>query len=166
MQCVSTVQFTLLINGGIFSNFIPSRGLRQGDPLSPNLFILGSEVLLRIIDKEVNLGRMNGVKIGVSAPPITKLCYGDDSILFCGARMEEVRTLMSCINTYYSWSDQSINLEKFGVFFSKGVHTQFRNQIKTIWGLKSLQQHTKYLGVPLFLSKNKKENFQFRQRKA
>jgi hypothetical protein len=85
MQCVSTVQFTLLLNGGICANFSPSRELRQGDPLSPYLFILGSEVLLRLIDKEVNQGKIKGVKIGVSAPPITKLSYADDLILFCRA---------------------------------------------------------------------------------
>ena len=56
MQCVCSVQFTLLLNGGIWSNFCPSRGLRQGDPLFPYLFILGSEVLLRLLNRKVQQG--------------------------------------------------------------------------------------------------------------
>jgi hypothetical protein len=161
MQCVTTVQFTLLLNGGIHSNVTPSRGLRQGDPLSPYLFILGSEVLLRLIDKEVNQGKLKGVKIGISIPPITKLCYADDLILFCRARIDDVRSLMSCLNSYCSWLGQSISIEKSGIFFSKGVHGNFKNQLKSIWGFKTFPENTKYLGIPLFLSNNKRRDFKY-----
>ena len=58
----------------------PSRGLRQGDLISPYLFILGSEVLLRLINKEVAQKKLSIVKVSNIAPPISKLCYADDII--------------------------------------------------------------------------------------
>ena len=125
MQCVSTVQFTLLLNGGICSNFCPFRGLRQGDPLSPYLFILGSKVFMRLINREIQQGSLMGVKIGNTAPPISKLCYVDDIILICRARADEVRSLMNCLDTYCAWSSQSICLENSRVFYSKG-NVQFK----------------------------------------
>ena len=52
-------------------------------------------------------------------------------------------------------------MEKSGTFFSKGVHAQFKNQLKSIWGLNHLPQNMKYLGVRLFLSNNKKKDCSF-----
>ena len=97
MQCVSTVQITLLLNRGMCSSFCPSRGLRHGDPLSPYLFILGNEVLLRLINREIQHGSLTGVKIGSSTSPISKLCYVDDVILICRARTYKVRASMHCL---------------------------------------------------------------------
>jgi hypothetical protein len=161
MQCVCSVQFTLLLNGGIWSNFFPSCGLIQGDPLSPYLFILGSEVILRLLNRKVQQGFLMGVKLGNSAPLISKLCYADDVILLCRARMDDVQSLMSCINTYCAWSGQMVSIEKSGAFYSKGVHTQFQKQVKCLWCLKTLPQSTKYLCVPLFLSHNRKKDFSY-----
>lgn len=76
----------------------------DGDPLSPYFFILGSEVLLLLINRETQKGHLMGVKLGNSALPISKLCYADDVILLCRAKLNEVQALMNCINTYCSWS--------------------------------------------------------------
>lgn len=144
----------------------PSRGLRQSDPQSPHLFIMGSEVLARLINREVNNRKIKGVKVSYSAPEISKLFYADDVILFSKTKIGEINALMNCINTYRACSGQSINLEKSGVFASKGVHQQFLHQVKHLWGLRKLSQGAKYLGVPLFLSSNRKKDFSYLKEKG
>ena len=64
---------------------------------------------------------------------------------------------MIILRKYCEWSGQQINFEKSGFFASKGVHSQFLNQLRNQRGLKKLFQGTKYLGVPLFLSSSKKD---------
>uniref|UniRef100_A0A2N9G7C7 Reverse transcriptase domain-containing protein n=1 Tax=Fagus sylvatica TaxID=28930 RepID=A0A2N9G7C7_FAGSY len=160
-QCISTVQFTLLLNGTKSTSITPSRGLRQGDPLSPYLFILCADVLAKLINREVARGSITGVKLGVGAASITKLFYADDVLLFCGAKVSEVDALMKCLEKYCLWSGQSISVEKSGIFASKGVHRNFISQVKNEWGFKQLSQGVKYLGVPLFLTKNKSKDFAY-----
>ena len=132
-QCLSTVQFSILLSGGQCPSFIPSRGIRQGDPISPYLFILGSEVLCRLINKEISPGRLSAIKVSGNAPSISKLCYADDLILFCKAKMSELNVLKNFLEKYCYWSGQVISVEKSGVFPSKGVNPQFLNQIKSCW---------------------------------
>jgi hypothetical protein len=74
--------------------FHPSRGVRQGDPLSPYLFILCNEVLSKLINRVVVNGRLKGVKVAPGAPIVSSLCYADDVLLFCGAKAAEVNVLM------------------------------------------------------------------------
>jgi hypothetical protein len=160
-QCISTVSFTLLLNGFKSSSFIPGWGLRQRDPLSPYLFILCSEVLSRIINREVDRGVIQGVKLGPGAPPIAKLFYADDVLLFCKAKIGEVNMLLNYVDKYCQWFGQSISVEKSGIFAFKGVPRQFLLQVNNQWGFKQLPNGVKYLGVPLFLSHNKSMNFAY-----
>ena len=160
-QCISIVKYTLLLNGSISRSINPSRGIKQGDPLSPYLFILCSEVLSRLVNREVESGNLKGVKIAPRAPPISKLLYADDVLLFCGAQVVEVGVLMRCVDKYCKWSGQAISMEKSGFFVSKRVHGQFSLQIRNQWGFKKLAKDGKYLGLPLFLSPNKSKDFSF-----
>uniref|UniRef100_A0A2N9ISI0 CCHC-type domain-containing protein n=1 Tax=Fagus sylvatica TaxID=28930 RepID=A0A2N9ISI0_FAGSY len=121
----------------------------------------GFPVLSRLINREVESGNLKGVKIAPRAPPISKLLYADDVLLFCGARVWEVGVLMGCVDKYCKWSGQAISMEKSGFFVSKGVHGQFSLQIRNQWGFKKLAKDVKYLGLPLFLSPNKSKDFSF-----
>ena len=63
MECVTSVQYTLLINGNITQSFTPRKGLRQGDPLSPYLFLMCANILSQALMKAKNQKRIKGVKI-------------------------------------------------------------------------------------------------------
>jgi hypothetical protein len=80
--CISSSSFSILINGSLFGMISPARGLRQGDPLSPFLLILGSEVFSRLMIHEASLGHINGIKIARNNPAIHHLLFVDDLLIF------------------------------------------------------------------------------------
>jgi hypothetical protein len=104
MQCVSSVSFSILINGGKTDSFKHSRGLKQRDPLSPYLFILCQDVLSRLIDRQFNSGAINGVKMNPFGLAFTHVMYADDLMLFAKATSREVLVLDDCLELYCQWS--------------------------------------------------------------
>ena len=127
--------------------------------MSLYLIIIGSKVLACLINMQVNRNNTKGVKLAANAPMVTKLRYADDVRLFCNAKLGDVKKMMECLETYCEWSGHSISWDKSGVFASKRVHPQFLKQVKNRWGLKKLPRGTNYLGIPLFLSRSKNEDF-------
>ena len=89
--CISSVQFSVLVNGSPEGFFRNSRGIRQGDPLSPLLFFLVMEVLSRMLRKVETEGLIRGFSAGGNAHEglrISHLLFADDTILFCNADPE------------------------------------------------------------------------------
>jgi hypothetical protein len=109
---------SVLINGGKSKHFLPSRGLRQGDPLSPYLFILCQEVLSRIIDREHMARNLFGVKMNVGGPEVTNVMFANDLMLFSKASSRDVLALNSCLEKYCLWSGQLVNRGK-SVLYSR-----------------------------------------------
>ena len=130
MACLSSVSFEVLVNGGKSNHLVPRRGLRQGDSLSPYLFILGQEVLSRMLDRELMEGNINGAKPSIRSPALTHVMYTDDIVLFSKVTTHDARTLSKCLEKYYDRSGQSINRAKSGIFFSKHTLVENRRAIK------------------------------------
>ena len=91
MSCVSTPSFSVCINGKPFGNISPLRGIRQGDPLSPYLFLLFAEGFTSLLAQVEMERRLHGVSICRRAPCITNLLFADDSLVFCRVTQEEVQ---------------------------------------------------------------------------
>ena len=100
IACVSSVSFEVVINGGKSEYFKPSRGLRQGDPLSPYLFILYQEVLSRFIEHDLKLKNIAGIKSSISGPTISHVMYADDIILFTKASRKDAESLVKTLEKY------------------------------------------------------------------
>ena len=159
--CLSSVTFEIMVNGGKSESFTPSKGLRQGDPLSFYLFILGQEVLSRLLDHEVRTKNISGIKASSRGSTITHVMYADDIILFSKATSKDAYNINAVLEKYCSWSRQRISNNKSGVFFSKHTHPSHCRHIKEILQLKILKKDGMYLGAPLILSKSSSLDFSY-----
>ncbi|KAF7826534.1 uncharacterized protein G2W53_017698 [Senna tora] len=100
MQIVSTVSYTSMLNGQYVGFFQPQRGVRQGDPLSPYIFLLCSNILSGMLNKLEKEKKLQGIPFGRGDPAITHLMYADDTILFFKARMEECSMVKQLLDSY------------------------------------------------------------------
>jgi hypothetical protein len=120
MRLVSTVSFLVLFNGTPMEEFRPSRGIRQGDPISPYLFLLGAEGLSCVLKNLDQSSALHGLQVATTAPAVNHLLFADDSLLFFQASKEGALELREVLDTYCSASGQRINMDKSSIFFSKG----------------------------------------------
>ena len=82
MRCITSVSFFVLFNGQRLQEFKPTRGIRQGDPISPYLFLLCAEGLSCVLKGEGANQYVNGIQISCTYPKINHLLFADDCLLF------------------------------------------------------------------------------------
>ena len=149
MECISTVSYSILINGEPSPIIHPTRGLRQGDPLSPFLFLICSEGLHSLLHQAAEAKQIRGVSICKRGPRLTHLFFADDSVIFCRASLVECRKIQELLECYEKASSQQLNRSKTGLFFSKSTPLVITDQIKEALGVQEIKQFEKYLGLLL-----------------
>lgn len=92
--------YSVLINGQPYGHIIPGRGIRQGDPLSPSLFVLCTEALIHILNQAERRGKISGIQFYNSGTSVNHLLFADDTLLVCKANKEECEEIMKCLSTY------------------------------------------------------------------
>ncbi|RVX00254.1 putative mitochondrial protein [Vitis vinifera] len=95
--CLSSVSFAILVNGSAKGWVKASRGLRQGDPLSPFLFTLVADVLSRMLMRAEERNMLEGFRVGRNRTRVSHLQFADDTIFFSNSREEELQTLKSLL---------------------------------------------------------------------
>lgn len=115
MNCVTTVSYSLLINGGLTKPFKAKRGLRQGDPMSPYLFVLSMEYLGRELEQLAKNGNFN------YHPRCRKLksihvCFADDLLMYCRADLISVKLLNEAFKNFSKVSGLQANPDKSSLY--------------------------------------------------
>lgn len=161
--CISSVSYQVLLNGEPKGKITPSRGIRQGDPLSPFLFILLTEALISQIQGAEREGRITGLKIARNSPQISHLLFADDSLFFCRADIQQCSKLVRIINTYGLSSGRQLNVNKSSILFGSKVPPDIKSELKRSLGISKEGGMGVYLGLPEKICGSKKQAFAFIQ---
>ena len=148
------------VNDEVCGFFQPTRGLRQGDPLSPYLFLICMEVLTRVLRKAILTKKSSiGFKITPKAEKIPCLLFADDSLLFCRTNLESCRHLSNLLSKFCQSSGQLINFHKSSVTFSKNASAHDRQVVSSIFKITHQDILGKYLGCSMFKGRPNTEMF-------
>ena len=161
MACITTVQTNVLWNGNRNTFFRPQRGIRQGDPLSPYIFVLCMDKLSHIISEEVEKGNWKAIQAGRNGPHVSHLMFADDLLLFGQATMTQIDCMCSSLKTFCDMSGQKVSVEKTSILFSKGVPTSVKRGIVSRSGYREVYSLGKYLGIPLIGRMPKRSDYDY-----
>ncbi|KAL6205977.1 hypothetical protein ACLB2K_023228 [Fragaria x ananassa] len=156
---LGSAHLSILINGATEGFFTCSRGVRQGDPLSPILFCLAEEVLSRGISKLAEEGHIDLLSAPLGITPPSHVLFADDIMVFMRGTKRSLKTLMHFMEEYGLNSGQQINKAKSLVFLGKYAYRR-RAIIRKILGVRPGSLPFTYLGVPIFQGRPRRIYFQ------
>lgn len=161
MKCVWSVSYRVKFNRKLTDVFLPQRGLRQGDPLSPYLFILCAEAFSILLQRAELDQTIEGIQICPGAPSITHLFFADDSLIVMKATTAGAIRLQEILALYEGQSDQKINRAKSSAFFSNKTSAGNKQQVLGVLDIPSESHNERYLGLPVHIGAAKSKEFEY-----
>ena len=161
MNCVMSVSYRVKVNGDIGKSFTPGRGLRQGDPLTPYLFLLCAEGFSALLSEVESAGRIKGMQVCQRAPSISHLLFADDSLLLVRANRENAVEVQRILTLYEQVSGQTINKAKSAVLFSANTRDADQIALKNILQITNETMNDRYLGLPVHVGLSRSGTFSY-----
>ena len=149
MSCVTSVSTSILFNGEALDPIYPAKGIRQGDPLSPYLFILCMDFLGQLIEEKCNKKLWQPVKASQSGPAFSHLLFADDLVFFAKADHVNCFAITDVLDTLCSMTGQLVSESKSRVYFSPNMDRDTMESLCDILGFSSTPFLGKYLGIPM-----------------
>nr|XP_009592377.1 uncharacterized protein LOC104089234 [Nicotiana tomentosiformis] len=147
MECVTTVSYTLLLNGGLTNRFEAKKELRQEDPMSPYLFVLTMEYLNRSLKTLIQNPDFN-FHPKCARLQVLHICFAGDLLICCRADEVSMKLMMGAFEHFSAVSGLKANLEKSSLYIA-GVPLAFKERMIAELHLTLGTLPFKYLGVPL-----------------
>lgn len=148
MALVTAATCSIILNGSPSKTFKPSRGLRQGDPLSPFLFIFRMEGLGGESKAGKDEGRIQGLRLTQGGDMVTHQKFVDDTMLQGTPTIKEATTFKKIMSEFARVAGTEVSLTKSKIFFFNTYISIQRNP-SIILGFQRESLPVKYLGVPL-----------------
>ena len=161
MKCVTSVRFAVRMNGELLPFFTPSRGFRQGCPMSPYLFLLCAEGFTTLLNRYDGVYADKGIRVCTQSPWINQLLFADDSLTFKQAKLESAERLNNILRIYGECSGQCVNKEKSSIFFSPNTPHPVRVMLKCATGIAVEAFNERYLGLPTVIGRITSGTFDF-----
>ena len=139
---------SILVNGSPTLPFNLERGLRQGDPLSPILFVLVAESLNSLLMKARSIDLIEGILVGKDNVNITHLQYADDKVIFSPAKEENIQNIYHILNCFVVMSGLYINYNKTALI-AVCCHQNWAMEMADSLQCKLAKLSISYLGIPL-----------------
>ncbi|KAL0288762.1 UNVERIFIED_CONTAM: putative ribonuclease H protein [Sesamum radiatum] len=151
-ECVSTPMFSVCINGNPHGFFKGSRGLRQGDPMSPFLFVLIMEVLQLMLQQLIDQNEGFSFHWRCKEIGLFQLCFADDLLLFCKADVVSVQILRHGLDEFAKLSGLHANPQKSQLILSRSAQAM-REHLTAALQFQEGHLPLRYLGLPLLASR-------------
>ncbi|KAG7563624.1 Reverse transcriptase domain [Arabidopsis suecica] len=151
-ECICTPSFSICVNGQSHGFFKSSRGLRQGDPLSPYLFDLAMEVFYKLLLSRFHSGYIS-FHPKTSELEISHLMFADDVMVFFDGSSSSLHGIYEALDDFAGWSGLSMNREKTNLFYA-GLSDREEAEI-ALYGFLVGSLPVRYLGLPLMSRKLK-----------
>lgn len=113
--------YSILLNVHSKGFFRSSRGVKQGDPLSPNLFILAAEVMSRALNYLIQREELKCYGMPRGSRKVNHLAFADDMIIICKAEVRTMQLITETLKKYEDISGQNVNKEKSTIYLHHNV---------------------------------------------
>lgn len=147
--------YSIIVNGSRHDFLHSTRGLKQGDPLSPTLFIIGAEVLSRLLNGLHQSPSYHGFYMEKSGPQINNLSFADDIIIFTSGRSRSLQMMMKVLSTYEGVSGQLINKSKSYFIIPSNAFKRTVNRVKQNTDFVQKNDLFTYLGCLLYIRRQR-----------
>ncbi|GFZ17169.1 hypothetical protein Acr_26g0004390 [Actinidia rufa] len=147
-ECLSSARVSVLVNGSPCEEFQMQKGIRQGDPMSPYLFIIVAEGLNWLLKNAELLGSFSGLKMGINGLVVTHLQFADDTLIFCQPNLAELVSIKNVLRRFEHISGLKINYQK-SVMSGVGMEATEMQPLADALNCQIQMLPIKYLGLPL-----------------